>query len=256
VNYSHRFQVGLAVLGLLSGAACNSVNSAPPSDPEALAAARAQLVAVLRAEGITDERVLAAIGRVPRHLFVLPHDRARAYADEALPIAGGQTISQPYIVALMTQLLELQDDARVLEIGTGSGYQAAVLALIARAVYSVEIDPALAQAAHAQLQRLGYANVSVRAGDGFYGWPDAAPFDAVIVTAVAPKVPEPLVAQLKPGGRLVMPLGDGEHQTLVRGRKRPDGTLAVERVAAVAFVPMRGAVRQPPPRSPSRTPEQ
>jgi protein-L-isoaspartate(D-aspartate) O-methyltransferase len=258
VNPLRRLTPGLlacAVLGPLSGTACNSVNSDPASAPEAFAGPRSRLVAELRAEGITDDRVLSAMARVPRHLFVLPHDRDRAYVDEALPIAGNQTISQPYIVALMTQLLELRGGERVLEVGTGSGYQAAVLALMAREVYSIEIDPALARSAQERLHALGYANVTVHAGDGFYGWPERAPFEAVVITAVAPEVPQPLVAQLAPGGRLVMPLGDSDRQTLVRGRKQADGTLSLERVAAVAFVPMRGAVRQPPSsRTPSGTP--
>jgi protein-L-isoaspartate(D-aspartate) O-methyltransferase len=177
---------------------------------------------------------------------VLPEDRDRAYADQALPIPGGQTISQPYVVALMSQLLELRGDERVLEVGTGSGYQAAVLTLLAREVYSVEIDPQLADTARQRLQRLGYRNAQVRAGDGFYGWEEAAPFDAVILTAAAPTIPERLVAQLKSGGRVVMPLGEGGHETLIRARKDAGG-LTTERIAAVAFVPMTGAVRTPHP---------
>jgi len=238
--------MGCAVLAVLSGTACNSLNSDPPSDSATgFAAARTRLIDQLRAEGITDARVLTAMAEVPRHEFVLPRELHRAYANEALPIAAGQTISQPYIVALMTELLELRGDERVLEVGTGSGYQAAVLSRLAQEVYSVEIDPNLATAARERLQTLGYRNISVRAGDGFYGWPEAAPFDAIIVTAVAPRVPSHLVEQLKSGGRLVMPLGEGDHQVLVRGRKRADG-LQVERVAAVAFVPMTGAIRVEP----------
>jgi protein-L-isoaspartate(D-aspartate) O-methyltransferase len=227
-------------------AACTPVPSDPPSVRKDFTAARAALVAELRSEGISDTRVLAAMAQVPRHEFVRPEDRAQAYADRALPIAGGQTISQPYVVALMSQLLELRGDERVLEIGTGSGYQAAVLAVLAREVYTIDIDAALADAARERLHALGYDNVRVRAGDGFYGWEEAAPFDAVIVTAVAPTIPTRLVAQLRPGGRIVMPLGEGERQTLIRGRKRGDG-LQVERIAEVAFVPMTGAVRNPTP---------
>jgi len=226
---------------------CPSPHSEPHSTVAELAAARLALVDGLKANGITDARVLAALGRVPRHEFVRPEDRMVAYVDHALPIAGGQTISQPSIVALMTQLLELKGDERILEIGTGSGYQAAVLAELAREVYTIEIDAALADAARARLQKLGYGRVQVRAGDGFYGWEEAAPFDAVIVTAVAPRVPERLVAQLKPGGRLVMPLGEGRQQSLIRGRKHDDG-LDIEPVADVLFVPMTGAVRAPTPR--------
>lgn len=225
---------------LLAAGACS-----PASAPD-LAAARATLVGELRAQGVTDARVLSAIGRVPREQFVRPQDRGRAYDNRALPIDSGQTISQPYVVALMSQLLELHGDERVLEVGTGSGYQAAVLALLARDVYSIEIDAELADAARVRLQELGYANVSVRAGDGFYGWEEAAPFDAIIVTAVAPRIPQRLVDQLKPGGRLVIPLGEGAQQMLVQGRKQGAG-LQTKRVADVAFVPMIGAIRSPSP---------
>lgn len=205
-----------------------------------------QLVTELRFEGITDARVLGAIARVPRHEFVRSEDRARAYRNQALPIGGGQTISQPYVVARMTELLDLHDQARVLEIGTGSGYQAAVLSLLAQAVYSIEIDPQLADSARERLQRLGYDNVQVRAGDGFYGWPEAAPFDAILVTAAAPQVPDRLIAQLRSEGMLVMPLGDSGGQTLTRIRRR-NGALEREHFDDVAFVPMTGAIRQPTP---------
>lgn len=231
---------GAALVGL-AGCEMQSTGSKPT---EEFATARAMLLAALRADGITDERVLHALAQVPRHEFVRPADRDRAYSNQALPIAGGQTISQPYVVAIMTQLLQLRGHERVLEIGTGSGYQAAVLATLVREVYSIEIDPALAEAARQRLGRLGYQNVHVRAGDGFYGWEEAAPFDAIIVTAVAPRIPERLVAQLKMDGCLVMPLGEGERQTLIRARKRPDG-LQVERSDDVLFVPMRGAIRTP-----------
>jgi protein-L-isoaspartate(D-aspartate) O-methyltransferase len=224
------------------------------TDASQHAAARTTLLRQLRTQGISDERVLAALERVPREDFVRPQDRARAYANQALPIAGGQTISQPYIVALMSQLLELRGGERVLEVGTGSGYQAAILSVLAKEVYSIEIDPSLAATAGERLQRLGYANVHVRAGDGFYGWPEVAPFDAVIVTAVAPQIPQRLVEQLRPGGRLVMPLSEGRDQVLVRARKQEAG-LAIERVTGVVFVPMRGAVRTPsPPLLAPRTP--
>jgi len=205
---------------------------------------RAMLLSGLRANGIRDQQVLHAIAQVPRQEFVRPEDRRWAYSDEALPIAGGQTISQPYVVAAMTQLLQLRREDRVLEVGTGSGYQAAVLATLVREVYSIEIDASLADAALERLRRLGYGNVQVRAGDGFYGWEEAAPFDAVIVTAAAPRIPERLVAQMKPDGRLVMPLGEGLQQTLIRARKH-GYRLQVERFDDVLFVPMRGAIRTP-----------
>jgi len=230
------------VLGLLFFASCRAagVDPAPPD----VSAARGRLLAELRREGIRDDRVLNAIARVPREEFVRLQDRGRAYANEALSIGGGQTISQPYIVAFMSQLLQLRGDERVLEIGTGSGYQAAVLAELAREVSSIEIDPGLAVTARERLGRLGYQNVKVRAGDGWYGWQEEAPFDAIIITAVAPRIPERLMAQLKPGGCLVMPLGDEGRQNLIRARKQ-DGELKVERFADVLFVPMTGAVRTP-----------
>jgi protein-L-isoaspartate(D-aspartate) O-methyltransferase len=219
-------------------------NSADP--PDELAAARRALVSELRAEGITDARVLAALGTVRREEFVGPGDRRYAYVNEALPIAGGQTISQPYIVALMSELLELHGGERVFEVGTGSGYQAAVLATLVGEVYSVEIDPLLADTARQRLHRLGYGNVHIRSGDGFYGWEEAAPFDAIIITAAAPRIPERLIAQLKAGGRLVMPLDERGREVLIRARKGAEG-LTVERFGEVAFVPMRGAVRTPTP---------
>ncbi len=219
---------------------------APVGRPHEFKAVRAQLIQELRGEGVHDARVLEALNTVPREDFVRPQDRPLAYLNEALPIGGGQTISQPLIVGLMSQLLEVRGGERVLEIGTGSGYQAAVLALLVAHVYSIELDPELAASARERLLRLGYRNVSVRAGDGFYGWEEAAPFDGIIVTAVAPRIPERLLAQLKPNGRLVMPLEEGRRETLVRVRKH--GTeITIERFGDVAFVPMRGAIRSGTP---------
>jgi len=198
----------------------------------------------LKPRGIADERVLAAMRKVPRHEFVLPEHVGRAYNDSALPIDEGQTISQPYIVALMTESARLSPEDRVLEVGTGSGYQAAVLAEIAREVYTIEINATLARQAKERLERLGYANVKARAGDGYQGWPEAAPFDAILITAAAPRVPEPLMAQLRDGGRLVMPLGNNPlSQELVVLTKTGSG---VERevIAGVVFVPMTGEVRK------------
>lgn len=209
----------------------------------ALERAKNGLLEELQSEGVTDPRVIEALRKVPREEFVRPHDRYAAYDNRALPIGKGQTISQPLIVGLMTQLLGLTGNERVLEVGTGSGYQAAVLSLLCQEVYSIEIDPDLAAEAAQRLARLGYQNVHVKAGDGFFGWPEAAPFDAVIITAVAPRVPEPLLAQLKPSGVIVMPLEEGWGETLVRVRKLEDGGTKTERFGAVAFVPMRGAVR-------------
>jgi protein-L-isoaspartate(D-aspartate) O-methyltransferase len=207
------------------------------------AAARQQLVTELRTAGIRDEAVLTAIGRTPREEFVLPGDLRRAYVDHALPIERDQTISQPYVVARMTELLEAGPKTRVLEIGTGSGYQAAILATIVGEVFTIEIDPQLADRARERLKRLGYRNVHVRSGDGFYGWPEEAPFDAAIITAAAPQVPPAIVAQLAPDGRLVMPLEKGSHQVLVQGRKQGT-TVAMKEITDVVFVPMTGEVRR------------
>jgi len=184
-------------------------------------------------------RVMAAMARVPRHRFVGRYDQGSAYDNRPLAIGHGQTISQPYIVAAMTDLLDLESDHRVLEIGTGCGYQAAVLAELAADVYSIEVVPALAEAARERLARLGYANVHVRHGDGFRGWPEEAPFDAIIVTAAPLDIPPSLPEQLKTGGRLVIPTGPrGGTQMLWRCVRRADGTLDCQRKLPVAFVPM------------------
>lgn len=210
---------------------------------ERWAAQRAALVAELRADGIGDERVLQAIAGVPRHEFVRPSESDRAYDNHALPIDAGQTISQPYVVAYMSEALGLHGDERVLEIGTGSGYQAAVLSRLAGQVYSVEIDAGLAEAAARRLQRLGFGNVHCRAGDGFFGWPEAAPFDAILITAATPRIPERLVQQLRQGGRMVLPLGDSQGQDVVVAT-RVGETVRTRVLLPVVFVPMTGAVRQ------------
>jgi len=201
--------------------------------------ARVRMVAEqLRARDIADSRVLAAMARVPRHAFVDPPYRPRAYDDTPLPIGHEQTISQPYIVALMTQLLELKGTERVLEVGTGSGYQAAVLAEMAAEVATIEIVEPLARTATERLKALGYARVAVRAGDGYAGWPERAPFDGILVTAAADHIPSALLAQLAEGGRLVMPVGmTGDVQRLVVAEKRA-GTIRTRDVTAVRFVPL------------------
>ena len=187
---------------------------------------------------VVSQDVLDALGRVPRHEFVPRALRSRAYDNRPLPIGEGQTISQPYIVALMTELAEVDGDSVVLEVGTGSGYQAAILGELARHVYTVEIIDALAESASATLERLGYDNVTVRAGDGYHGWPDQAPFDAIIVTAAPESVPEPLLEQLAVGGRLVIPVGPVRRtQTLKVLRKDADGQIHTRNVTAVIFVP-------------------
>ena len=193
----------------------------------------------LRARGVTDEGVLAATLSVPRHLFVPPSRRGAAYEDSPLPIGEGQTISQPYMVALMTELLALTGSSRVLEIGTGSGYQAAVLAEIAAEVWTVERFPDLADRARKLLEGLGYGRVHVVVGDGTLGWPEEAPYDGIIVTAAAPAVPSALTAQLAPGGRLVIPVGSREVQWLRLVTRTEEG-LRQRDVLECRFVPLIG----------------
>ncbi|HZP36334.1 MAG TPA: protein-L-isoaspartate(D-aspartate) O-methyltransferase [Methylomirabilota bacterium] len=195
----------------------------------------------IRARGITDPRVLQAMGEVPRERFVPPSMEGRAYDDEPLPIGHGQTISQPYIVASTTAAAGIEPGARVLEIGTGSGYGAAVLSRIAAHVYTVERVGALARAASARLAELGYANVHVREGDGSLGWPEHAPYDAILVTASGPRPPRPLLAQLAVGGRLVMPVGASIAQRLVRVTRAGADDYRYEDLEPVAFVPLIGA---------------
>jgi protein-L-isoaspartate(D-aspartate) O-methyltransferase len=208
---------------------------------DAFAAARIAMVETqLAARGIRDAAVLAAMRRVPRHEFVPSRWRAEAYADHPVPIGEAQTISQPYIVALMTELATVRPGARVLEVGTGSGYQAAVLAELGADVYSIEIVEPLARRARGTLDRLGYARVHTRHGDGYRGWPEAAPFAAIVVTAAPPAVPPALLAQLAPGGRLVVPVGTNDQELQVHERTA-DG-IRVERVTPVQFVPMTGGV--------------
>jgi protein-L-isoaspartate(D-aspartate) O-methyltransferase len=210
------------------------------------AARRARMVETqIRARGVRDPRVLAAMEKVPRHLFVDSSQREQAYEDHPLPIAGSQTISQPYIVALMTELLDLSPKARVLEIGTGSGYQSAVLAELASEVYSIEILPDLARTASEKLKSLGYTNVVVLEGDGYRGWPEHAPFDGIVVTAAPERIPQPLVDQLATGGRMVIPVG-GFFQELKVFTKAKDGSLSEKDIIPVRFVPMTGEIEKTP----------
>ena len=193
----------------------------------------------LRARGIRDERVLTAMERVPRELFISEEYWQQAYEDHPLPIAAGQTVSQPYIVAFMLEVLSLDGAEKVLEIGTGSGYQTALLAELARQVYSVERIEALAHSAKATVQRLGYRNVILVVGDGSLGLAEHAPFDAIIVSAAAPEIPQPLLEQLGEGGRMVVPVGPADAQELVLVRKQ-DGSTVVTRLEGCRFVPLIG----------------
>lgn len=218
----------------------------PPAaaEPDAYADRRREMVEhQLRARDITDQRVLEVMARVPRHRFVPEDQQRRAYNDHPLPIGHGQTISQPYIVALMTQLAVPKPSDRALDVGTGSGYQAAVLAELCKEVFSIEIVEPLAEQAKKRLAELGYKNIHVRAGDGYRGWPEHAPFDVIIVAAAPTHVPQPLVEQLAPGGRMVLPVG-GYPQQLTLITKKADGTIRRRVVAPVLFVPMTGEAQQ------------
>ena len=221
----------------------------PGPDKENLSAARDRLMAEIEANARETKSwtgrerfsgpVMAAMTHVPRHQFVNPRDVVAAYVNRPQAIGHGQTISQPYIVALMSDLLDLEESDRVLEIGTGCGYQAAVLAELAARVFTIETVEKLAQASRQRLAALGYENIEVRTGDGFQGWPSEAPFDAIIVTAAPERVPQTLVGQLKPGGRMVIPIGPAHQtQSLVRLVKDQDGHVTEHALLPVAFVPM------------------
>ncbi|MCS6916034.1 MAG: protein-L-isoaspartate(D-aspartate) O-methyltransferase [Myxococcales bacterium] len=231
-----------ALLGLLllTQGECMKRNvadgSSPPASTDLQAARRQQMVADLRQQGIRDESVLRAMSVVPRHRFVPERLQGVAYEDSALPIEHGQTISQPFVVAHMTELLQLKGRERVLEIGTGSGYQAAVLAELAGEVYSIEIVPELAAQARRLLAELGYTKVHVRQGDGYLGWPEQAPFDRILLTAAPEEVPQTLIDQLAMGGRLVAPVGGWAQEIVVLDRK-PEG-ITRRTTIPVRFVPM------------------
>jgi protein-L-isoaspartate(D-aspartate) O-methyltransferase len=235
----------LKITLLLSALLVATVLGAPAAD---LFQARRQAMVErdLKGRGISDQRLLAAMGRIPRHRYVTEELQAQAYADHPLPIAEGQTISQPYVVALMTEALRLQPSDRVLEIGTGSGYQAAVLAELVREVFTIEIRKPLAETAEQRLQQLGYRNVRVSYGDGYYGWEEAAPFDAIIITAAANHIPPPLLKQLKDGGRLILPLGSTVFSQTLTLLTKSGERFQTEQLGAVAFVPMTGALRNRP----------
>lgn len=218
----------------------------PPSDFEAddFAAARAEMVrSQIEARGVTDVGVLTAMRRVPRHAFIPGAGAGHAYEDRALPIGSNQTISQPYIVALMSELAGVEPGCRVLEVGTGSGYQAAVLSEMGCEVFTIEIVEPLGEWAREALERAGYTDrVHARVGDGYRGWPEAAPFDAVLVTAAAPRLPQPLIEQLRDGGRLVVPVG--EHWQVLEVHRRTADGIERDRSIDVMFVPMTGEIRE------------
>jgi protein-L-isoaspartate(D-aspartate) O-methyltransferase len=234
-------RIAVAIAGGALALTCAAA-PAPTDDPRAEAAwreAREEMVrSQIEARGIGDERVLTALRRVPRHRFVPANQRDSAYADRPLPIGHGQTISQPYIVALMSDLAKIAPGDSVLEIGTGSGYQAAVLAEMGAKVRTIEIVAPLAERSRTLLRELGYEGVEVRTGDGYRGWPEKAPFDAIVVTAAPPGIPEPLKQQLAVGGRLVVPVGTRLQELMVLTRT-PQG-FREQRVLPVRFVPMTG----------------
>ncbi len=244
-----RLEVILNLMLVLLTACAAATTPAPTSTPSTLidepqfAQQRERMVIeTIERRGISDKEVLDAMRAVPRHLFVPEGSRDHAYGDYPLPIGYGQTISQPYIVALMTDLLELQEGDRVLEVGTGSGYQAAILAAMPGIeVYTIEIIPELAESAHERLASLDYASLHCKQGDGYYGWPEHAPFDAIIVTAAPDHLPQALVKQLAPGGKMVLPIGPpGGYQTLWKFIKEPGGELKALNMGGVAFVPLTG----------------
>jgi len=213
----------------------------PAGAEDAFAAQRRTMVDELRRRGVTKTDVLAAMEQVPRHLFVPDDVRAQAYSDQPLALGGGRSVYQPYVVALMTSLLELKRGDKVLEVGTGSGYHAAVLSRIAREVYSIEIVETVASQASKKLSVLGYHNVAVKVGDGYQGWPDKAPFDAILLSAAPPHIPKPLLNQLRVGGRMVVPVG-GFFQDLQVITKVADG-LETRNIIPVRLAPMTGRVR-------------
>jgi protein-L-isoaspartate(D-aspartate) O-methyltransferase len=213
-------------------------------DPQTIKARKRMVEHDLIKRDITDAKVLEIMGRVPRHLFVNRSLQSEAYADHPLPIAEGQTISQPYIVALMTQILKIKQGERILEIGTGSGYQAAVLAELTDQVYTMEIREGLAKQAADRLKGLGYEKVRVKYGDGYFGWKEFAPFDAIIVTCAANHIPPPLIKQLKEKGRLIIPLGSTTYFQTLSLLTKKNGKMDVQHLLGVSFVPMTGEAQK------------
>jgi protein-L-isoaspartate(D-aspartate) O-methyltransferase len=234
----------LLVLGATIGRADDPPEKAKPADADPTAAPRARMVQRHLVErGIEDPRVLDAFRTVPRHKFLPPESRRLAYDDESIPIGEGQTITPPYDVAFMTEVLQGKPTDKIYEVGTGSGYQAAILSRIVRDVYSVEIHKPLSERATKVLKELGYNNVHTRHGDGYAGWPEAAPFDAVIVTCAPEKIPQPLIDQLKEGGRMIIPLGDRFNQVVHLITKK-NGKLTDRQLKPTLFVPMTGQAQR------------
>jgi protein-L-isoaspartate(D-aspartate) O-methyltransferase len=236
-----RTRIALWLAGVCVALAALIVTSSSESDADRRSERAAMVEGQIAERGITEPRLLAALRAVPRHRFVPDSWQAQAYADGPLPIGEGQTISQPYVVAKMTELAALRPTDRVFELGTGSGYQAAVASRLCAHVFSVEIQPLLAERAARLLRELGYENVSVRSGDGFRGWPEEAPFDAMLITAAVPEIPDRLLKQLKPGGRAVLPIGPALGvQDLVLVEKGADGRTITRKIFPVRFVPATG----------------
>jgi protein-L-isoaspartate(D-aspartate) O-methyltransferase len=237
-----RKTASIAILAVLIAAVPAGIVSAQEPDEAAFASMREEMVkSQIARRGVADHAVLRAMNTVPRHRFVPKEMLDEAYDDTPLPIGYGQTISQPYIVAYMTEIVRADKESTVLEIGTGSGYQAAVLSAVAGKVYTIEIIPHLAKTAARRLEELGYKNVTVRHADGYYGWEEHAPFDAIIVTAAAGHIPPPLIKQLKPGGRMVIPVGGPFMvQSLVLVEKDRAGKITTRNLMAVRFVPLTG----------------
>jgi protein-L-isoaspartate(D-aspartate) O-methyltransferase len=241
---SARGRVYAIVLSLLFSFGGPSIAASGQSEEDFLILREAMVGRQIAARGIRDPAVLRAMARVPRHLFVPVPLRAEAYDDHPLPIGGGQTISQPYIVAFSTESLAIKPGDKVLEIGTGSGYQAAVLACLTDKVFSIEIDPVLAEAAASTLAALGFPGVRVKQGDGFYGWPEESPFDAIIVTASPARIPPRLFDELKEGGRLILPLEKAPYAQVLTLITKKNGKPESRELLDVRFVPMTGEIKR------------
>ncbi len=254
MNSLHIFLLASALLSLCACAANSSGEEKSGDDPWS-AQRRAMVDNQLKRRDIVDPAVLAAMAKIPRHLFVPEQYRAQAYQDRPLPIGHAQTISQPYIVALMTQYARASPGKKALDVGTGSGYQAAVLGEIVDEVYSIEILCRLADEARARLDGLGYENITVRCGDGYAGWPEEAPFDLIVVAAAPEQVPQPLIDQIAPGGFMVIPVGAGSQELVVMER-REDGTIRRQTSGGVRFVPMTGRAQEAEPDSEADEPSE